>query len=186
MIKLNRNSIYLLALLLFALILTGPQLIRYLFQDTCICHVESFEHYAVVRRNSGKYSVGTHTDYYSLPVARCKTETLDFTVEGRFRGNYGLGDPVTVLYSANNPYKGVFLSFHAFWFPYYIPKLVALMVLTIAVYSFVSPGQFLIIRYKRQPGEKVIELTRTEKDTAMLNKLKRARAAMFSKRLRSK
>lgn len=180
MIKLNRNHIFVIVLLLLVTIQFTNPLLKYFTQKTTPGIIVDMQ---IVEGGTYNTKFTQHTKKYYVPVAEYTVSQTKYLLKGPGYSDKKMTewyrDTVTIIYDPAVPSDASFLTVTAFWFPQYMQKLVILMVLCIAIYSFFHRTQFLVIRYHRINDEPILELTKTVKDQNLKTRLKRARESMY-------
>ncbi|MBK9192675.1 MAG: hypothetical protein IPM77_14915 [Crocinitomicaceae bacterium] len=97
----------------------------------------------------------------------------------------GVSDKVNIIYDPENPIDAKFLNLTGFWFNNYIWKILILLAFLILITTFIKKDQKIIFRYRRNPGEKIIEITVSEEQHKAQKIANWARSRMmFGKRKR--
>ena len=189
MIQISRNGLLLLTFILFALVHFLPRLIEYGNYPTTQGRITE-----VVRSKNEKS--GGYTRYGRSPnitkfhpFAAFQHGNLMYTIQGPIYYDMEacpqVGEEVTIIYNPQNPIDAKFLNLTGFWFNNYIWKILILLAFLILITTFIKKDQKLILRYRKNPGEKIVEMTVSEEQLKAKKIVNWARSRMmFGKRKR--
>jgi hypothetical protein len=105
--------------------------------------------------------------HHSAPIALYTVENIEYQLQGPEvidqNAPKEIGSQVPILYSKRSPAFAYFYTLTGFWFSNYIYWFIAILVVIIALTTFMEQSQLLIFRYSRSVEGLVFELTPSEK-----------------------
>ncbi len=159
MIKLKRLYVVLISLLLLACVHFGLCLYDLIGKETIDGKIINYHYWTTRHKNT--------TIKHLAPIASYTVDNIEYQLEGPEvidpEGSHKTGIDVPILYSKRAPNYAYFYTLSGFWFSNYIFWLIAILIIVIALTTFIEKSQFLIFRYSRSAEGSLFELTPSEK-----------------------
>lgn len=171
MIKLKRLYVVLISLLLLVCIHFGLCFYDLIGKETVTGKITTYHYWTTRHKNT--------TIKHLAPIAVYTVDNIEYTLEGPEVVNpddsHKTGIDVPILYSKRAPDYAYFYTLSGFWFSNYIFWLIVILIIVVALTTFIEKSQFLIFRYSRSVEGLVFELTPSEKPNWVKRNVKKVK-----------
>lgn len=141
-IKLNRNKIYFLSVVIILLFVIINR-INFIYES-------NFAEGKVIQMvNRSSYSTLHGVTAYAVPVIKFRDGYSDITFEGERNADITVSETVKVVYKKDDPEKAEVFSFGGFLAPVLIYALLPLLLISAAVFSFLDSKELIVIDYEK-------------------------------------